>query len=294
MTPDESLRIELAEMAGVSMRLLQMADEIRYPHMSTAELRDTFLVDDLFAPNSVQLVYVDLDRTVIGSATPLDTSLSLPCPALLRASSFTERRELGVFNIGGDGAVVVDGASYPLGNRDALYIGKGEHSVSFSSAGTDRPAEFYLLSYPAHATYPIAIVRGLEHAPPPIGEAATANRRTIRRLIHLEGARSCQLVMGFTELEQGSVWNTMPPHTHMRRSEVYLYFDVPADHRIVHLMGPAAETRHLIVANKQVAVSPGWSIHAGVGTASYSFCWGMGGENQVYSDMDALSIPDLL
>ena len=276
------------------MKVLQMADEIRYPHMSTAELRGTFLVHDLFAPNSVQLVYVDLDRTVIGSATPLDTPLILPCPALLRAESFTDRRELGVFNIGGDGAVEVDGQSYPLGNRDALYIGKGEHSVSFSSAGTDKPAEFYLLSYPAHATYPVAMISGSLQAPPPIGESATANRRTIRRLIHLEGARSCQLVMGFTELEQGSVWNTMPPQTHMRRSEVYLYFDVPADHRVVHLMGPATETRHLIVANKQVAVSPGWSIHAGVGTASYSFCWGMGGENQVYTDMDALRVSDLL
>jgi 4-deoxy-L-threo-5-hexosulose-uronate ketol-isomerase len=276
------------------MKVMQMADEVRYPHMSTAELRETFLIEDLFGPDRVQLVYVDLDRTVIGSAVPLESPLSLPCPKELRATAFTERRELGVFNIGGDGAVDVDGEAHPLGNRDALYIGKGEHRVSFSSVSLDKPAEFYLLSYPAHAVYPIAIARRPASPPPAIGEAATANRRSINRLIHLEGVRSCQLVMGFTDLDTGSVWNTMPPHTHMRRSEVYLYFDLPADHRVVHLMGPARETRHLAVANKQVAISPGWSIHAGVGTASYSFCWGMGGENQVYTDMDAVRIPEIL
>jgi len=276
------------------MKLMQMADPVRYPHMSTAELRSTFLVDGLFAPGLVELVYVDLDRAVIGSAVPLGEALPLPCPAELRAARFTGRRELGVFNIGGDGTVEVDGEAHALGNRDTLYIGKGEHSISFSSANPSQPAEFYLLSYPAHAVYPTAIVRAPDRMPTTLGSAATANHRTINKLIHLEGARSCQLVMGFTELAEGSVWNTMPPHTHMRRSEIYLYFDIPADHRVVHLMGPATETRHLLVANKQVAISPGWSIHAGVGTASYSFCWGMGGENQVYSDMDALRIPDLL
>jgi 4-deoxy-L-threo-5-hexosulose-uronate ketol-isomerase len=276
------------------MKVLQMADEVRYPRMSTAELRSTFLLEDLFTPDRVQLVYVDLDRTVIGSAVPLASPLALPCPSELRATSFTERRELGVFNIGGDGSVDVDGEAHLLGNRDALYIGKGEHSISFSSAGSDKPAEFYLLSYPAHAVYPTRVVREADRMPTTLGDGSTANRRTISKLIHLEGARSCQLVMGFTELATGSVWNTMPPHTHMRRSEIYLYFDLPADHRVVHLMGPAKETRHLIVANKQVAISPGWSIHAGVGTASYSFCWAMGGENQVYSDMDALRIPELL
>lgn len=276
------------------MKVMQMADLVRYPHMSTAELRATFLVDDLFSPGLVQLVYVDLDRTVIGSAVPLGAALPLPCPAELRATWFTERRELGVFNIGGDGAVEVDGETHALGNRDALYVGKGEHSVSFSSLSADKPAEFYLLSYPAHAVYPTAVARAADRSPSTLGAGATANRRTINKLIHLEGAKSCQLVMGFTELAEGSVWNTMPPHTHMRRSEVYLYFDIPAEHRVVHLMGPATETRHLLVASKQVAISPGWSIHAGVGTASYSFCWGMGGENQVYSDMDALRIPELL
>src|SRR5277367_841702 len=276
------------------MRVLQMADEVRYPRMSTAELRNTFLLDDLFEPDRVKLVYVDMDRTVIGSAVPLASALELPCPKELRAATFTERRELGVFNIGGAGAVHVDGESHALGNRDALYIGKGEHHVSFTSDDARTPAELYLLSYPAHAQHPTAVVRAAGETPLPLGESATANRRKITKLIHLEGVKSCQLVMGFTELEQGSVWNTMPPHTHMRRSEVYLYFDLPADQRVVHLMGPAGETRHLVVASKQVAISPGWSIHAGVGTASYSFCWGMGGENQVYTDMDALRVPELL
>jgi 4-deoxy-L-threo-5-hexosulose-uronate ketol-isomerase len=276
------------------MKLIEMADRVRYPHMATAELRATFLIEDFFTQGRVQLAYVDLDRTVIGSAVPLATELPLPCPKQLRANSFTERRELGIFNIGGDGAVQVDGERHALRNRDALYVGKGEHNISFFSASAEHPAEFYLLSYPAHTSWPTAVERGADQSPAPIGEAATANRRTIRKLIHLEGIRSCQLVMGFTELEQGSVWNTMPPHTHMRRSEIYLYFDLPAEQRVIHLMGPATETRHLLVANKQVVISPGWSIHAGVGTANYSFCWGMGGENQVYTDMDALRIPELL
>jgi 4-deoxy-L-threo-5-hexosulose-uronate ketol-isomerase len=276
------------------MKILQLADEVRYAHMTTEELRSSFLLGDLFAPDTVQLVYVDLDRTVIGSAVPLAESLSLPCPSQLRATSFTERRELGVFNIGAEGSVHVDGETYPLGNRDALYIGCGDHSISFTSANFDVPAEFYLLSYPAHAAHPVSLVCAAELTPLTIGEPTTANHRSIYKLIHLEGTSSCQLVMGFTTLHSGSVWNTMPPHTHLRRSEVYLYFDLPSDQRVVHLMGPATQTRHLLVANKQVAISPLWSIHAGVGTASYSFCWGMGGENQVYTDMDPLRIADLL
>ncbi|HEY1901498.1 MAG TPA: 5-dehydro-4-deoxy-D-glucuronate isomerase [Terracidiphilus sp.] len=276
------------------MKLLQLADAVRYAQMLTEELRSHFLLEDLFVRGSIQLVHVDLDRTVIGSAVPLINPLSLPCPSELRATSFTERRELGIFNIGSQGVVSVDGASYPLDKRDALYIGRGDHAILFSSADPSSPAEFYLLSYPAHAVHPIAAVRASELVPQTIGDPTSANRRSIHRLIHQEGAASCQLVIGFTTLHSGSVWNTMPPHTHMRRSEVYLYFDLPADQRVVHLMGPADQTRHLVVANKQVAISPPWSIHAGVGTASYSFCWGMGGENQVYTDMDPLRIADLL
>jgi 4-deoxy-L-threo-5-hexosulose-uronate ketol-isomerase len=276
------------------MKHHQLADEIRYKQMTTEELRATFLLEHLFSSGVVELIYVDLDRTVIGSAVPLAEPLPLPCPDQLRATSFTERRELGVFNIGSNGSVHVDGETCRLGKRDALYVGRGHHSISFSSTDPDAPAEFYLLSYPAHSAHPTALVRCAELAPQTIGDPATANLRSIHRLIHLEGIASCQLVMGFTTLHPGSVWNTMPPHTHMRRSEVYLYFDLPPDQRIVHLMGTADQTRHLLVANKQAVISPLWSIHAGVGTASYSFCWGMGGENQVYTDMDPLRIADLL
>jgi len=271
-----------------------MADAIRYRTMTTRELRETFLIDDLFRRGQLGLTYVDLDRTVIGSAVPIGEPLFLPTDDALKASYFTERRELGVLNIGGAGVVKVNGIAFELGNLDALYVGRGNDEIVFSSTEPAHPAEFYLLSYPAHATHPAQFMRAAEQAKVTLGAAETANLREITKLIHLEGARSCQLVMGFTRLASGSVWNTMPPHTHMRRSEVYCYFDLGADQRVVHLMGPRKETRHLVIANKQVVISPGWSIHAGVGTNSYTFCWGMGGENQVYGDMDALAIADLL
>jgi 4-deoxy-L-threo-5-hexosulose-uronate ketol-isomerase len=271
-----------------------MADAIRYHTMTTKELRETFLVEDFFQPGQVGLTYVDLDRAVIGSAVPTAEPLRLPTDDALKASFFTERRELGILNIGGIGNVNVNGIPYELKKLDALYVGRGSEEIVFSSADGAHPAEFYLLSYPAHATYPTQLIYAAEQAKTTLGTSETANLREITRLIHLEGTRSCQLVMGFTQLASGSVWNTMPPHTHMRRSEVYLYFDIEADQRVVHLMGPGKETRNIIVANKQVVISPGWSIHAGVGTKNYTFCWGMGGENQVYSDMDALAIADLL
>jgi 4-deoxy-L-threo-5-hexosulose-uronate ketol-isomerase len=276
------------------VRILQMADAIRFRTMTTQELRETFLIDDLFYPGQIGLTYVDLDRTVIGSAVPTGEPLFLTTDDALRASYFTERRELGVLNIGGAGVVKVNGTPFELRNLDALYVGRGNEEIVFFSREPAQPAEFYLLSYPAHATYPTQLIRADEQAKVTLGAAETANLREITKLVYLEGARSCQLVMGFTQLASGSVWNTMPPHTHMRRSEVYCYFDLGADQRVVHLMGPGKETRHLVVANKQIVISPGWSIHAGVGTNSYTFCWGMGGENQVYSDMDAMAIADLL
>jgi 4-deoxy-L-threo-5-hexosulose-uronate ketol-isomerase len=275
------------------MKILQIPDAIRYPTMSTAQLRESFLLEDLFQPGQIQNVYVDLDRTVIGSAVPLQQPLALPTYPELRADFFTERRELGVLNIGASGKVRVDSETYELNNLDCLYIGRGQHEIVFSSEDAAHPAEFYLLSYPAHAEYPTRLSRRADLEPVSLGTTATANLRQIRKHIHLEGVRSCQLVMGFTEMQPGSVWNTMPPHTHMRRSEIYLYFNLPAEDRVIHLMGPADETRHLVVANKQVAISPGWSMHAGVGTNSYTFCWGMGGENQVYSDMDAIQIKEI-
>jgi 4-deoxy-L-threo-5-hexosulose-uronate ketol-isomerase len=276
------------------MKMLQMADAVRFQTMTTAELRKTFLLTDLFQPGEINLTYVDLDRTIIGSAVPKQTPLLLPTDDALKATYFTERRELGVFNIGAAGTVVVNGERFALGNLDALYIGRGNEQVSFESASPDCPAEFYLLSYPAHCAYPTERIEAAQEPCVHLGDPATANRREITKLIHKARVPSCQLVMGFTQLASGSVWNTMPPHTHMRRSEVYLYFNLPAGDRILHLMGPANETRNLVIANKQVVVSPGWSIHSGVGTANYTFCWGMGGENQDYDDMDRLAIGDLL
>lgn len=271
-----------------------MADAIRYRTMTTQELRETFLVDDLFQPGEIALTYVDLDRTVIGSAVPTAEPLRLPTDDALNALYFTERREIGILNIGSTGSVKVNGVTYELKKLDALYVGRGNEEIIFSSADGAHPAEFYLLSYPAHATYPTQLIHSADQAKTKLGSAENANQREITRLIHLDGTRSSQLVMGFTQLASGSVWNTMPAHTHMRRSEVYLYFDLAADQRVIHLMGPGNETRNIVVANKQLVISPGWSIHAGVGTGNYTFCWGMGGENQVYSDMDSLAIADLL
>lgn len=275
------------------MKKILMADPVRYPRMTTSELRETFLLNGMHEPGKVNLTYVDLDRTIAGMAAPLGDPIALPVYPELRASYFTERRELGVLNIGGHGSVSVEGKSYDLDNLDMLYIGRGNAEVSFASKDAKSPAVYYLLSYPAHTSYPVALVRGKETQSNELGSAETCNRRTICRYIHRDGAKSCQLVMGVTHLAPGSSWNTMPPHTHDRRSEVYMYFNLAANARVVHLMGPPDETRHLIMADKEIVVSPGWSIHAAVGTTAYSFCWGMGGENQDYGDMDPVPIESL-
>jgi 4-deoxy-L-threo-5-hexosulose-uronate ketol-isomerase len=275
------------------MRLYQMADAVRYGLMNTEELRETFLLEDMFIPGEIEFAYVDLDRTVIGGAVPTDKALKLETDPDLRADYFLERRELGILNVSGLGSVAVDGKTFELGKLDCLYIGRGSKDVIFSSADAEKPANFYLLSYPAHAEYPTAMVKFADLKGLELGGLETCNKRTIYKAIYKEGIKSCQLVMGFTLLATGSNWNTMPPHTHMRRSEVYFYFDVDPAHRVLHLMGPPDATSHLVVADKEVVVSPGWSIHAGVGTKSYGFCWGMGGENQAYDDMDPVTIADL-
>ena len=275
------------------MRLCQMADAVRYSRMTTAERRETFLLEGMFAPGKIEFAYVDLDRTVIGSAVPTTAALTLETEPELKAEYFLERRELGVLNVGGAGSVEVDGVSFELDKLDCLYVGRGSRSVLFSSKSADSPACYYLLSYPAHKEYPTAMVKVAELDGLKLGAAETCNKRTIYKAIHKDGLQSCQLVMGFTLLEAGSNWNTMPPHTHMRRSEIYFYFDMDPAHRVLHLMGPPQETSHVMVADKEVVVSPGWSIHAGVGTKNYTFCWGMGGENQDYSDMDVATIAEL-
>jgi 4-deoxy-L-threo-5-hexosulose-uronate ketol-isomerase len=275
------------------MKLYQMADPIRYPRMTTQELRDAFLVEDLFRPGAIAAVYIDLDRTIVGSAVPLKEPLRLGSYDELKSAYFTERRELGILNVGQAGSVTVGAERYELAPLSCLYVGRGNESVVFESADPEKPAEYYLLSYPAHGVHPTALVKHSDVQPVELGAAENCSKRRLHKYIYADGIKSCQLVMGFTQIETGNVWNSMPPHTHMRRSEVYLYFDLAAKERVVHLMGPANETRHLVVANKQVIISPGWSIHAGAGTASYKYCWGMGGENQEFTDMDAVAISGL-
>ncbi len=275
------------------MRVRYSADPTRFPRMTTQEVRDEFLIETLFKPNQVEMIYSDIDRAITGSAVPVQKALSLSTADALRAEYFCQRRELGVLNIGQDGKITVDGTEYTMANKDGLYIGRGSKEISFMSENPQQPAEFYLLSYPAHQDFPTVHVKKSDAEPVDLGSMKSSNQRTIYKLIHPAGARSCQLVMGFTELAPGCVWNTMPPHTHERRMEVYLYFDIADESRVFHLMGKPQETRHIVVANGQAVISPSWSIHAGVGTGSYTFCWGMGGENQAFDDMDHLSIDQL-
>ena len=275
------------------MHIIPSIDEQHYARQTTTELRQYFLLTGLFLPDQVVLNYWESDRTVIGSAVPGTQKLPLPCPNNLAAQYFNERRELGIVNLGGAGTVGVDGFSHALSPHDCLYIGRGVHSVIFASTDAAHPAQFYLLSYPAHTAYPtvqttLAATPGVE-----LGSDATANARSLHKFIHAAGIKSCQLVMGMTVLKPGSVWNTMPPHTHLRRTEVYLYFNIPADQTDFLLAGRPDETRDLLVHDRQAVLSPPWSIHSGVGTSHYSFIWGMGGENQEFTDMDAAPIPAL-
>jgi 4-deoxy-L-threo-5-hexosulose-uronate ketol-isomerase len=251
------------------------------------------LVDKLFVPGAIELLYWETDRTVLGGVIPADTPLTLPTDPALAADYFCERRELGAFNLGGPGAVVVDGKQFALDPRDAIYIGRGSREIVFLSAQRENPARFYLISYPAHVAYPTGVVTQGSARRVELGATATANQRTIFQYIHEDGAKSCQLVTGLTRLAPGSIWNTMPPHTHARRSEVYFYFDLPETGAVFHFMGPQDETRHLVMRNEQAVLSPIWSIHAGCGTEAYSFIWAMGGENQKFTDMDAIKISDL-
>ena len=268
-------------------------DPVRFCRMTTQEVRDSFLIESLFQSDSIEMIYVDVDRVIVGSAVPSKNSLSLTSADELRADYFCQRRELGILNIGGSGSVTVDGQSYAMANRDCLYVGRGSKEITFASDDAANPAKYYLLSYPAHAEYPTSHVQVEQAAPVQLGSVEASNKRTIFKCIHPDGVKSCQLVMGFTVLEPGCVWNTMPPHTHERRMEVYMYFGVSADDRVFHYMGKPDETRHIAVADGQAVISPSWSIHSGVGTGAYTFCWGMGGENQAFDDMDHLTIGDI-
>ena len=276
------------------MEVRQASDSESYQRKTTEELRGAFVLDRLFVQGSISMVYCEQDRAIVGGAVPGNTSLQLLATKKeMAAEFFAERREIGIVNIGDRGEVRADGRVYPLGFKDMLYLGRGTKVVEFSSVRTDQPAGFYFVSYPAHTAHPSTLAPSQTAEKSTLGSPEAANRRTINRYIHSGGVKSCQLVMGLTDLDTGSVWNTMPPHTHMRRSEIYLYFGLDTESVVVHMMGKPRETRNLILRNREAVVSPAWSIHCGAATKRYSFVWAMGGENQEFSDMDAVGMQDL-
>ncbi len=277
------------------MEVRYLPNDVAYQRMTTRELREAFVLEKLFNPGEIALVYSESDRAIVGGAVPVSETLPLLATQKeMAAQHFNDRRELGIINIGGEGTVSVDALEYALGFKDLLYVGRGVKSVAFSSRNPAAPAAFYLMSFPAHMTYPTALMRSGDAERSPLGSVNAANKRTICKYVHAGGIKSCQLVMGMTQLDEGSVWNTMPPHTHQRRSEVYLYFSVDPEAIVVHLMGKPDETRSLILRNREVVLSPAWSIHAAAATKNYAFVWAMGGENQEFSDMDAVAMGDIL
>ncbi|MEA3288380.1 MAG: 5-dehydro-4-deoxy-D-glucuronate isomerase [Candidatus Marinimicrobia bacterium] len=276
------------------METRYLPNDQAYPRMNTEELRQNFLVEHLFMPGEIVLLYADADRAIVGSAVPLDLTLELKGSQKEMATEiFAERRELGVINIGGHGSIQVDANTYDLEKGDALYVGRGSRSISFTSVDQDDPAEFYLLSYPAHTKYPTKLIKNSTGEVEDLGTAEAANTRRIVKMIHPGSVQSCQLVMGITSLGVGQVWNTMPPHLHPRRMEVYMYYDLEPGQRIFHLMGKPDEIRMLVMKSKQAVISPSWSMHSAAGTRNYTFIWGMGGENQAFTDMDFIDMEKL-
>lgn len=263
--------------------------------LDTAGLRREFLIEKIFVADDYTLTYSHIDRIIIGGVMPVQQSVSIGSEVgqQLGVSFFLERRELGVINVGGPGMIDVDGKTWEIGHEEALYVGKGAQNVVFRSANAEQPAKFYYNSAPAHTTYPDKKITLDEASPTTLGDPATSNRRTINKFIVPDVLPTCQLTMGLTKLEPGSLWNTMPCHTHERRMEVYFYFDMDEETAVFHMMGQPQETRHLLVHNEQAVISPSWSIHAGVGTQRYTFIWGMAGENQIFDDMDHVKISEL-
>jgi 4-deoxy-L-threo-5-hexosulose-uronate ketol-isomerase len=277
---------------------MQVRQSVHSEHarqMDTEDLRQNFLVEDIFRADHFSMTYSHVDRIIFGGIMPVNKTLCF-APGLgqeLGVEYFLQRRELGLINIAGAGVVTVDGTVYEVGPRDALYIGQGARDISFDSVDPAKPAKFYYNCAPAHSGYPTRRITQEEAAPVTLGDAASSNKRTIYKYIVPDVLPTCQLLMGLTQLEPGSLWNTMPCHTHERRMEVYFYFDMNADTAVFHMMGKPRETRHLLVHNEQAIISPSWSIHSGVGTQSYTFIWGMVGENQVFNDMDHIAVQDL-
>lgn len=287
------------------MELRTAASPKDVKHYTTERLREEFLIPRLFFENDIKLVYSHIDRIITGGAMPVDQDLKLEAGAELRAEYFNQRRELGLINIGGAGKITVDGKVYHVGNKEGMYIGMGKKEITFASEDSANPAKFYLNSAPAHMTYPTVLIKP-EGEPDEdvvivkdenkveLGSLEDSNHRTICKYILPGQVESCQLEMGMTKLEPGSVWNTMPSHTHDRRMEVYMYFELPEDAFVMHFMGEPQETRHIVIRNEQAVISPSWSIHSGGGSKNYTFIWGMVGENQDFDDMDPIRMQDLL
>lgn len=268
------------------MKTIDAPDRQSYRRMTTDELRSGFVLQGLFQAGKIQLAYTNVDRAVVGGVVPTVEPLMLEGGAEMACSFFCERREVGVINLGASGKIVVDGNAYVIENRECLYISRGSKEICFTSADAANPAEFYLVSYPAHTAFPTTKMTLAQANNVELGSLADSNRRTIHQFIRPGFTQSCQLVMGFTELQEGSVWNSFPPHTHDRRTEVYCYFDLPKNGMVMHFLGEPTETRHVVLREKDAVLSPPWSIHCGAGTGAYAFVWAMGGENQVFDDMD--------
>lgn len=264
-----------------------------FKNFTTDETRKEFLAQNIMQEGAIELVYSHYDRFIFGGVVPTSSAITLPNDDDLKANFFLERRELGILNLGGAGTVTVDGTRYQLSRFDCLYVGQGNKDITFASDQVGIPAKFYLNSAPAHKEYPTTKTTQAEANRLELGDDAHANNRVLFQYIHEEGISSCQLVMGFTQLLPGNVWNTFPPHTHERRMEVYLYFDVPDEEIVMHFMGQPTETRHIAVRNFEAVISPPWSIHSGAGTSAYCFVWGMAGENQAFTDMDAAPLSSI-
>jgi 4-deoxy-L-threo-5-hexosulose-uronate ketol-isomerase len=277
----------------MTMKVLYGAapDDIRT--YDTKKLRDAFLVEDLFAADEVRLTYTHVDRLILGGAMPLGKTLTFGGGEDIGTAYLLSAREMGIANLGGAGTVTVDGKAFEMGNRDVLYVGRGAREITAASKSAEQPARFYMNSVPAGADIPHRLIRREESKAVDLGDAKRSNKRRLRMYIHPEVAPSCLLLMGITDLAEGSIWNTMPPHIHERRMEAYCYFDMAPEERVVHLMGQPEETRHLIVADGDAVLSPAWSIHMGAGTGPYAFVWGMTGENQEYNDVSPVAVADL-
>lgn len=275
------------------MKVIHQVHPDDFATYDTQKIREKFLLENLVIAGRLECVYTHYDRMIVGAACPTDAVLPLPTYDELKADYFLSRREMGIINIGGSGSILVDGENFDPEKLDCLYIGKGKQNVQFSSTDANDPAKFIFFSAPAHQEYPVQFMKPANALPAELGSLENNNHRVINKYIHNDGLKSCQLVLGVTTFKPGSVWNTMPPHTHDRRMEAYFYFDLPQGQRVIHFMGEPHQTRHMFLNNEEAILSPSWSIHSGVATANYSFIWAMAGENMVFTDMDPVTIQQL-